>query len=65
MAEFREDSGLTFWTLLDIVDRIELPGATTSGLNLLFAVGPRLEKAAIPSGLLAIWSLNMGGFGKV
>lgn len=64
MTEFRGNSGLTVWTLLDNVDRIELPGATMSGLNLLFVVGPRLEKAAIPSGLLAIWSLDMGGFGK-
>lgn len=50
---------------MDNVDKIEVPGATISGLNLLFAVGPRLEKAAIPSGLLAIWSLNRGDLGKV
>ena len=35
---------------LECVDRIEVPGATTSGLNRPSLVGPRLLNAAIPSG---------------
>src|SRR3954454_755326 len=34
----------------DRVDRIDVPGATTSGLIRPSRVGPRLLKAAIPSG---------------
>ena len=48
----------------DRVDRMPVPGATTSGLRRRSFVGPRLLKAAIPFGLLAIRSANSGLCGK-
>ncbi|MCY1236303.1 hypothetical protein D9M72_489510 [compost metagenome] len=46
------------------VDRMLVPGATTSGLMRPSLVGPRLEKATIPSGLLACLSRLTGFAGK-
>ena len=43
-----------------LVDRINVPGAETSGFNLPSSTGPLLENAAIPSVLLAILSELIG-----
>jgi len=51
-------------TAPDLVDRIPVPGAQTSGFRRFSLVGPRLLKAAIPSGLSALRSLNIGSLGK-
>jgi hypothetical protein len=48
----------------DRVDRIDVPGATTSGFIRFSLVGPRLLKAAMPSALFVLESLKMGLFGK-
>ena len=42
------------------VERIDVPGATRSGLKRPSLVGPRLLKAAIPSGLSAVLSREIG-----
>src|SRR5262249_53047247 len=55
-------SGLA--TRLDNVDSMQVPGATTSGLNRCSLVGPGLESAAMPSGSLAWWSELTGLRGK-
>jgi hypothetical protein len=53
-----EDKDFLFW---DRIDRIAVPGATTSGLSRFSAVGPQLLNAANTLGLLAIWS-SLSGF---
>src|SRR5262245_40782692 len=50
---------------LERVDRMHVPGATTSGLNRFSWVGPRRLKAAMPSALLAMWSSWIGLAGYV
>src|ERR1700733_11000638 len=47
--------------LLDLVERIPVPGATISGFSRPSAVGPRELKPAIPSELSAILSRPIGG----
>jgi hypothetical protein len=47
--------------LLDLVERIPVPGATMSGFSRPSAVGPRELKPAIPSELSAILSRPIGG----
>src|SRR6266702_534359 len=44
----------TFATALESVDRMHVPGATTSGLIRPSGVGPRLLNAATPSGLASV-----------
>ena len=46
--------------LRDFAERIEVPGATTLGLKCRSTVGPRLLKAPIPSGRLAMRSSRIG-----
>src|SRR5262249_36561524 len=51
-------------TARDSVDRMQVPGATTSGLSRCSLVGPRLLKATIPLGSLACLSELIGLAGK-
>src|SRR4051794_31144803 len=51
-------------TARDSVDRMHVPGATTSGLIRRSRVGPRLEKATSPSGSSAWRSEFTGSAGK-
>lgn len=51
-------------TSRDSVDRMQVPGATTSGLTRRSRVGPRLLKATIPSAFWACRSDLMGSAGK-
>ena len=44
-------------SIVDLVDRIHVPGATTSGFTRPSAVGPRLENATTWSGSSAIGAL--------
>src|SRR5580692_1148577 len=46
------------------VERMAVPGATTSGLLRPFCTGPRLLNAAMPSGLFATWSEAIGFAGN-
>ena len=51
-------------TLRDNVDSMQVPGATTSGLNRCSLVGPRLLNATMPSGSSACMSEFIGSGGK-
>ena len=53
-----------FATSRERVDRMQVPGATTSGLSRPSLVGPRLLKAPIPLGLSACRSELTGLVGK-
>ena len=50
-------------SIVDLVERIQVPGATTSGLIRPSAVGPRLENATTWSGLSAIGASLYGATG--
>ena len=51
-------------TARDSVERMQVPGATTSGLKRFSFVGPRLENATIPSSSSACRSELTGSAGK-
>jgi hypothetical protein len=51
-------------TARDSVERMQVPGATTSGLKRFSFVGPRLENATMPSASSACRSELTGSAGK-